>query len=345
LSNPKLALLITQRIGQDWITDLTQLRQLEPLAEDPNFRKDWQLVKQENKHEFANYIAYYQGIEINPDSLFSIQVKRIHEYKRQLLNTLHILTLYNRIKRGHISVENLVPQTFIFGGKAAPGYFMAKLIIKFIHTVADITNFDPVVSNYIKVLFLTNYGVSLAQRICAAADLSVQISMAGKEASGTSNMKLAMNGALTIGTYDGANIEILQEVGSENFFLFGLKTEEISKLRTEGYNPRSSYINHPELREVIDQIASGDLSPGQPDLFRPIVESLLIRDDYMTLADYQDYLQTQEKVLNAYRNPDDWTRMSILNVARMGKFSSDRSILEYCQDIWHTSPVQIQFKD
>jgi glycogen phosphorylase len=344
LSNPKLTLLITQQIGQGWITELNQLRQLEPCTDDPNFRQAWRRIKRENKHDLATYIAFYHGMEINPDSLFSVQVKRIHEYKRQLLNVLHILTLYNRIKQGQVAPESLVPQTFIFGGKAAPGYFMAKLIIKFIHAVANVINFDPIVSNCLKVIFLTNYGVSLAQRICAAADLSVQISLAGKEASGTSNMKFAMNGALTVGTYDGANIEIRHEVGAENFFLFGLKTEAIAQLRTEGYNPWVYYSNQPELRNVIDQIASGYFSPQEPDLFRPIVQSLLIRDDYLTLADYGDYLFAQEQVMQAYRNPEDWTKMSILNTARMGKFSSDRTIWEYTRDIWDTPPVPIQIE-
>jgi glycogen phosphorylase len=340
LSNPKLALMITERIGKDWITDLWKLKKLESFVDDSEFRRTWQYIKHENKHDLAEYIARVNGIEVNPDSLFSVQVKRIHEYKRQILNVLYILTLYQRIKKN--PTLEIVPRTFILGGKAAPGYFMAKLIVKLINSIAEVVNYDPEVRDRLKVIFLANYCVSLAQRLAASADLSEQISMAGKEASGTSNMKLALNGALTIGTLDGANIEIREEVGAENFFLCGLNTEEIAAMKAGGYNPWTIYNTNVELRDIIDRISAGEYSPDQPDLFRPIVQSLLVRDDYMILADYQAYVDCQDRVSQAYQDPDHWTRMSILTVARMGKFSSDRAIQDYCQDIWKAEPVPIE---
>jgi len=342
LSNPELAQFITQKIGNKWITHLQDLKQLEAFVDDAEFRNRWRQIKHDNKQKLAEYIRDHNGIEVNPDSLFDIQVKRLHEYKRQLLNVLHIITLYNRIK-SNPNVD-ILPQTFIFGGKAAPGYYMAKLIIKLINSVADVVNNDPDVCDRLKVVFLENYSVSLGQLAYPAAELSEQISTAGKEASGTGNMKFAMNGALTIGTLDGANVEIREEVGAENFFLFGLTAAEVSALKAKGYNPWDYYNTNAELRQVIDRIASGYFSPGNPDLFRPIVDSLLHRDEYLHLADYQSYIDCQEQVVAAYRDQEKWTLMSILNAARTGKFSSDRTIEEYCQEIWHVEPVEIDLE-
>ena len=342
LSNPKLAQLITQKIGKNWIKQLDDLKQLEAFADDAEFCNSWRQIKQDNKQKLADYILHHNGIEVNPESLFDVQVKRMHEYKRQLLNALYVITLYNRIKKN--PAVDILPRTFIFGGKAAPGYFMAKLIIKLINSVADVVNSDPDVRGRLKVVFLENYSVSLGQLTYPAADLSEQISTAGKEASGTGNMKFSMNGALTIGTLDGANIEIREEVGAENFFLFGLSAEEVSVLKSKGYNPLDYYNTNAELRQVIDSIASGCFSSGNPDLFGPIVESLLHRDEYFHLADYQSYVDCQEQVATAYRDQESWTRMSILNVARMGKFSSDRTIEEYCQEIWKAEPVKIDLE-
>jgi glycogen phosphorylase len=343
LSNPKLALLLTRKIGTGWITDLEDLKKLETWVEDPEFCQHWHQIKQENKLDLAEYILHYNHIRVNADSLFDIQVKRMHEYKRQLLNVLYIITLYNRIKRNP-GLE-IPTRTFIFGGKAAPGYFMAKLIIKLINSVANVVNNDPDIQDRIKVVFIANFSVSLGQQIYPAADLSEQISTAGKEASGTGNMKFAMNGALTIGTLDGANIEIREAVGPENFFLFGLNTEQVYELKARGYNPWDHYHSNAELREVIDQLSQGYFSPENHDLFRPIVESLLVRDEYLLLADYQSYIDCQDQVSKAFCDSKNWTRMSILNVARMGNFSSDRTIREYCRDIWDIQPVKVELED
>ncbi len=280
------------------------------------------------------------GLITDPESIFDVLVKRLHEYKRQHLQILHILTLYKRIQRDPDT--QIVPRTFLFGGKAAPGYRMAKLIIKLIHSVGEAINSDPLVRGRLKVAFLPDFSVKLGQRVYPAADLSEQISLAGKEASGTGNMKFAMNGALTIGTLDGANIEIREEVGVENFFLFGLTAAEVQAKKCEGYHPRTFYDSNDSLREVLDSLSSGEFSRGDTGLFAPLVNSLLNGDDYMLLADYQSYIDCQDRVSQAYKNPEDWTRMSILNVARMGKFSSDRSIRDYCADIWKTWPVKIQ---
>jgi len=342
LSNPKLAQLITQKIGNNWIKHLEDLKQLEAFVDDADFRQAWRKIKQDNKQKLADYIWQNNGIKVNPDSLFDIQVKRIHEYKRQLLNVLYVITLYNRIKRN--PKVDILPRTCIIGGKAAPGYFMAKLIVKLINSVADVVNNDPDVGDRLKFVFLNNYSVSLGQLTYPAADLSEQVSMAGKEASGTGNMKFAMNGALTIGTLDGANIEIRQEVGAENFFLFGLTAEEVCALKARGYNPWDYYNTNAELRQVIDSIASGYFSAGDRNVFSPIVESLLIKDQYLHLADYQSYVDCQEQVAAAYRDQENWTRMSILNSARTGKFSSDRTIQEYCQEIWKVEPVKIELE-
>jgi starch phosphorylase len=296
-------------------------------------------VKAENKRGLAALIKERTGVVVDPDSLFDVQVKRIHEYKRQHLNVLHVITLYHRLKRR--AVKEPVPRTVIFGGKAAPGYVMAKLIIKLITSVAETVNRDPDVSKYLKVVFFPDFNVMNGQVVYPAAELSEQISTAGKEASGTGNMKFSMNGALTIGTLDGANVEIREAVGPENFFLFGLTTEEVDKLKSGGYNPRSYYDADPELREALDSISSGVFSNGDRDLFKPLVDSLLSRDDYLLLADYRAYVDCQERVSRAYRDQKNWTRMSILNVARMGYFSSDRSIREYAEKIWRVKPMAV----
>ncbi len=339
LSNPQLSQLITSKIGEGWITNEEQLRKLEPSADDPSFCKQWREVKQTRKQELAAWIKERAGTVVDPTTLFDVQVKRIHEYKRQLLNVLYIISLYDQIKKN--PAIDIVPRTFIFGGKAAPGYFMAKLIIKLINSVADVIDRDPVVKGRLKVVFYPDFNVTNGQMIYPAADLSEQISTAGKEASGTGNMKFSMNGALTIGTLDGANVEIRQQVGAETFFLFGLNVQQVSELKASGYNPRQYYEMNPVLKETIDQIGSGMFSDGNRDLFRPIVDSLLNQDTYLVLADFQAYLECQHKVDKAYRDQEHWTRMSILNVARMGKFSSDRSIREYCGNIWSAEPIDL----
>ncbi len=336
LSNPDLTKLINAQIGEGWLSDLYRLKQLETHADNADFQQAWAEVKQANKIRLAKIIHDRTGIRIDPASLFDIQVKRIHEYKRQHLNILYIITLYNRIKADPKLV--ITPRTCIFGGKAAPGYFMAKLIIKLINSVGEVINRDPDVRDQIKVVFLPNYNVKHAQNIYPAADLSEQISTAGKEASGTGNMKLSMNGALTIGTLDGANIEIREEVGAENFFLFGLTADQVVKVKAEGYHPGDFYHGDPELKASIDLINSGFFSHGDTELFRPLTEHLLRHDEYLLMADYRAYVDCQQEVDHAYRDPAHWTRMSILNVARMGKFSSDRAILEYAKNIWHVEP-------
>jgi starch phosphorylase len=341
LSNPGLAELLTAKIGDQWVKHFEdEIRKIEPFADDPGFRKEWAGIKRGNKSRIAAIIRDRTGVVPDPDSLFDIQVKRIHEYKRQHLNVLHIITLYNRIKRS--PGQEIVPRTFIFGGKAAPGYFMAKLIIKLINSVADVVNNDRDVGGRLKVVFFPDFNVKNAHNVYPAADLSEQISTAGKEASGTGNMKFSMNGALTIGTLDGANVEIREEVGTENFFLFGLTAEEVHDLRTKGYSPRGYYESNPNLREAIDQIGSGHFSRGDAQLFRPLVDSLLNHDPFLLLADYQSYIECQDRVSSAYRDQDQWVRMSILNVARMGKFSSDRSIREYCEHVWNIKPGKVK---
>lgn len=343
LSNPKLSDLISEKIGDGWVTNLDKLKQLEIFADDPEFRHRWHQIKQELKQDLAEYILLANDIEVNPDSLFDVQVKRIHEYKRQLLCVLYIITLYNRIKRNP-SID-IGARTFIFAGKAAPGYYIAKLVIQLINSVAKVINNDSDVADRLKVVFLEGFSVSLGQQVYPAAELSEQISTAGKEASGTGNMKFAMNGALTIGTLDGANVEIREAVGSDNFFLFGLTTQEVYALKAKGYNPREYYDSNAELRDVIDRIATGYFSDGDQEIFRPVVDSLMYNDQYLLFADYQSYLDCQEQVSQAYRDQDNWTRMSILNSVRMGKFSSDRTINEYCKDIWKVSPVKIQLEE
>ena len=342
LSNPGLARLLTRKIGATWIANLKDLKQIEPLADEPDFRREWKQIKYNNKCDLGRIIERVTGVVVNPESLFDIQVKRLHEYKRQHLNALHIITLYNRIKKNPNS--DITPRTFIFGGKAAPGYFMAKLIIKLINSVADVVNSDPEVAGRLKVVFFPDFNVKNAQKIYPAADLSEQISTAGKEASGTGNMKFAMNGALTIGTLDGANVEIREEVGAENFFLFGLASDEVSDLKAKGYNPADYYEANADLRESMDLISSGAFSGGDRELFKPLVNSILFHDEYMLLVDYRSYIDCQDQVGRAFREEERWTRMSILNVARMGKFSSDRSIKEYCEDIWKVAQVKIELE-
>jgi starch phosphorylase len=338
VSNPGLTQIITERIGEGWLCDLDQLRQLEPLADDAEFQQQWRAAKLANKRRLAALIAERTGIVLAPESLFDVQVKRIHEYKRQHLAILHIVTLYLRLRRD--PQANVPARSFIFGGKAAPGYFLAKHIIKLINAFGETVNADPAALDRLKVVFFPDFNVKNAHFIYPAADLSEQISTAGKEASGTGNMKFSLNGALTIGTLDGANVEIREEVGSENFFLFGLTAAEVAEVKSDGYRPRDYYEQNAALREVIDFIASGALSRGDVELFRPIVENLLDHDPFLLLADYQSYINAQERVSTLWRDPQAWTRASILNTARMGKFSSDRSIRDYCERVWKIQPVQ-----
>lgn len=338
LSNPELTKLISSKLGEGWLNNLeTALAWLQGAAKNTTYQQKWLKVKQANKSALAKVIRERTGIEVDPTSLFDVQVKRIHEYKRQHLNVLHIITLYNRIKRD--PAADMTSRTFIFAGKAAPGYYMAKLIIKLITSVADVVNADPDVAGRLKVVFFPDFNVTNSQLIVPAADLSEQISVAGKEASGTGNMKLALNGALTIGTLDGANIEIREEVGKENFFLFGLDAAEVQTLKSGGYDPRSWYEGNEQLRQAIDQIAAGTFSNGDRDMFRPLVDNLLNRDEYLVLADYQSYIDCQDRVSAAYRDRKKWAEMSILNVAGMGKFSSDRAIREYGEKIWKTATI------
>ena len=333
LSNPKLAKMISGKIGDGWLADLTSLRKIEAFADDPEFQKEWGAVKLENKSTLAKIIAQRTGIELDPASLFDIQVKRIHEYKRQHLNVLHIVHRYHTLKRDPSA--KLAPRSFIFGGKAAPGYYMAKLIIRLINGVAEMVNSDPAMKGRLKVAYFPDLNVKNAHHIYPAADLSEQISTAGKEASGTGNMKFALNGALTIGTLDGANVEMREEVGAENFFLFGLTAEQVAQTKERGYRPYQIYGDNRTAREVIDLIAGGLFSRADKNLFRPLVDSILSDDPYLLLADFQSYLDCQAKVDALWQNPRLWARQSILNVARMGKFSSDRSIRDYCRDIWN----------
>jgi len=336
--NRNLSELITKHIGHGWVSQLDKLEKLIPLADDINFQEDFRAAKRANKQKLAIMVRKHLKMEINVDSLFDVQIKRMHEYKRQLLNVLHVITLYNRIRQGQAAEP--VPRTVIFSGKAAPGYVMAKLIIRLIHDVADTINNDPLVGDRLKLIFIPNYDVSTASDIIPAAELSEQISTAGTEASGTGNMKLALNGALTIGTLDGANIEIREHVGEDNIFIFGMNSAEISELRRGHYQPGEYYDSNPELREVLDMINNGYFSPLQPDRYDKIFRNLLDQgDQYMLLADYRSYVECQERVDDFYRRPADWTRSAILNVANMGYFSSDRTIMDYANDIWHTRPV------
>ncbi len=338
-ANPELSKLITSKIGEDWIKDLSQLRKLEQFVDDADFRKKWRDVKMHNRKMLIDYIRNENGIEVNPDSMFDVQVKRFHEYKRQLLNVLHVITLYNRIK-DNPNIK-MVPRTVIFGGKAAPAYYAAKMVIKLINSVADVVNNDPDVGDKLKVVFLKNYSVTLAEKIIPASDLSEQISVAGLEASGTGNMKFAANGALTIGTMDGANIEIREEVGEDNIFIFGLLAEEVVELKAKGYNPRKYYDSNPSLKRVIDMIASNYFNPKEPGIFNDMINGLMNVDYYCVFADYQSYIDTQDRVAKEFLNKEEWTKKSIYNVARIGKFSSDRAVSEYARKIWNVKPVKL----
>ena len=340
-ANPGLARLISESIGKDWLTDLGQLRKLRGFAEDVSFQKQFHAIKQANKDRLADMISRQLDIQIDTSSLFDIQIKRIHEYKRQLLNVLHVITLYNRMRSGNH--PELVPRTVIIAGKAAPGYAMAKLIIRLINDIADIVNNDQQVGGRLKLVFIPNYDVTNAERIVPAADLSEQISTAGTEASGTGNMKLALNGALTIGTLDGANIEIRDEVGAENFFLFGMTADEVEQTHRKGYRPMDHYRNDPELKQALDMLASGYFCPDEVGRYQGVVDALLKQgDSYMLLADYASYIACQDRVGELYRDRQEWTKRAILNVAGMGKFSSDRTIREYAEKVWRVDPVEPQ---
>jgi glycogen phosphorylase len=337
-ANPQLARLITSAIGTAWMRDLNQLEKLAPCAEDSAFRAAWIRTRQENKKRLTRYVLRKTGIGIDPATLFDVHIKRLHEYKRQLLNLLHVITLYNRIQSRF--TQDIVPRTVIFAGKAAPAYHQAKRIIKLINSVAEVVNRDPKASGLLRAVFLPNYCVSQAEKIVPAADLSEQISTAGMEASGTGNMKMALNGALTIGTLDGANVEILEAVGRENIFIFGLTAEQVATTRSGSYDPRCYYQDDPELKRALDMIGSGFFSPQEPGLFESIIHSLLDNGDYyLLLADYRSYISAQEEAGRAFRHPDDWARRSILNTAFMGRFSSDRAVGEYASRVWNTFSI------
>ncbi len=339
LANPILAELITEKIGPGWLSNLEELRGLEDFVDDAAFRQAWRAMKRANKVQLADHIESVLGLSVNTESMFDVMVKRLHEYKRQLLKTLHIVHLYQRLKTD--SSTALAPITFVFGAKAAPGYHMAKLIIKLINSVAEVVNRDPVSAEVLRIVFLPNFNVTTGQLVYPAADISEQISLAGKEASGTGNMKFALNGALTIGTLDGANIEIRDRVGAENFFLFGLTTEEVYAAKAGGYHPWQYYDLNEDLRMAIDWIANGQFSGGDTQLFRPIVDSLLHHDEYMLCADFASYLECQQAAQEAFADRERWTTMSILNAARSGFFSSDRTIAEYNRDIWRASVLDL----
>jgi glycogen phosphorylase len=337
LANPPLTKLITEAIGDGWLGDMTKLRALEPLQHDAAFRERWQTAKQLSKASFAAYLQKHHDARVSIESMFDVQVKRIHEYKRQHLNVLGVVAQYCRLKAG--KQPGAQPRTVFFAGKAAPGYAMAKLIIKLIHSVAEVVNHDPDTRDALRVVFIPDFDVKTGQHVYPAANLSQQISLAGKEASGTGNMKFMMNGALTLGTLDGANIEIREEAGAENFFTFGLTASEVAERRARGPSARELYETNPELHDTLDLLTSGYFSRGDRELFKPLFDSLLGWDEYMLLTDFDSYMQAQARVEAAYADPARWTRMSILNVARSGKFSSDRAIAEYCRDIWQAACV------
>ncbi len=338
-ANPRLAALIAQRVDCHWAVDLECLRGMERLADDPVFQQEFLAVKRANKARFSSLIRTHLGLEVDPDSLFDVQIKRIHEYKRQLLNILGVIARYNRIRAN--PTGDFVPRTVVFAGKAAPSYVLAKLIIKLIHEVADVIDNDPAIGGRLKVVFVPNYDVSTACDIIPAADLSEQISTAGLEASGTGNMKLALNGALTIGTLDGATVEIREAVGEENIFIFGLTAAEVQERRRAGYDPLVHYHGNEELRQAIDMITGGYFAPHEPGIFRPIVESLTTGGDFfMVLADFESYVAAHRRADELYRQPREWARLAILNVARMGYFSSDRTVEEYAEKIWGVEPAR-----
>ncbi len=339
LANPGLSDLITSRIGDGWLTDLEQLRRLEEYLDDASFKKDWRSQKMLNKRRLADYTDRHEGLIVNPTSLFDVMAKRLHEYKRQQLKVLHIITLYNRLKKD--PSYPLTPRTFFFGAKAAPGYRMAKLIIKLINSVGAVINNDQTIGDRLRVVFLQNFNVAIGERVYPAADVSEQISLAGKEASGTGNMKFALNGALTIGTLDGANIEIRERVGAENFYLFGLTAEEVFALQRQGYDPRTYLNANQELQTAIRQIADGTYSEGDAALFKPLTDAWLNEDRFMTFADYASYVHTQDRLEKDFLDEEAWTRKSILNTARSGYFAADRTIHEYNRDIWHAPHLRV----
>ncbi|HET8722606.1 MAG TPA: glycogen/starch/alpha-glucan phosphorylase [Anaeromyxobacteraceae bacterium] len=340
-ANPELASVLNEVVGPGWVTDASELRRLEMVVDDAAFRRRFREIKRENKERLAEIILRENGVEVDPSSLFDVQVKRIHEYKRQLLAVLNVIHQYLRMKAD--PAFRPPPRTWVFAGKAAPGYVMAKWIVKLVNSVASVVNADPAVAGHMKVVFLRNYRVSLGERIFPAADLSEQISTAGKEASGTGNMKFALNGALTIGTLDGANVEIREAVGPENFFLFGLTVPEVRELKRAGYNPWDWYRGNPDLKRVVDAISGGTFSPEEPRLFQPVVDALLHGGDtYLVLADFAAYVAAQDRVSQAWLDYERWTRMAILNVARSGVFSSDRTIRQYAEDIWKVGPIPIE---
>jgi starch phosphorylase len=339
LSNPGLSELVTEAIGDGWLNDLDRLRELEPFADDASFRERFSAVKAANKVRLVDLLATRDGILLESDALFDVMVKRLHEYKRQLLKLLHIVTLYDQVRTGEVVIDEVTPRVFAFGAKAAPGYRMAKQIIGLINAVGRTINDDPALKGRLRIAFPANYNVTLAETLIPAADLSEQISLAGKEASGTGNMKFALNGALTIGTLDGANVEIHELVGDENFFLFGLTEPEVEALTAAGYRPASYYEANPSLRSALDLIASGAFSGGDRSVFEPVVSNLLYEDRFLVMADYQAYVDAQVRVDEAYADPQAWTRSAILNVARTGFFSSDRSMRDYLDRIWHATPV------
>jgi starch phosphorylase len=339
-ANPLLSGLISDKIGDKWITELSELKKIEKFINDKDFLENWRTSKWLSKKLLIEHIEHEHNVKINPESLFDVQIKRFHEYKRQLLNVLHIISLYNRIK-DNPSLK-MVPRTIIFAGKAAPAYYQAKMVIKLINSVANVVNNDPDIGDKLKVVFLRNYSVTLAEKIFPAADLSEQISTAGFEASGTGNMKFALNGALTIGTMDGANIEIREEVGDDNIFIFGLLSEEVEELKSKGYDPKEYYNKIPELKRIIEMIANDYFNPREPGIFGDTINGLMNVDYYCLFADYESYIKTQNKVSVLYKNQDEWTKKSILNVARIGKFSSDRSVKEYAEKIWKVKPVKVE---
>jgi starch phosphorylase len=344
MANPRLSNVITAHLGDEgWLLELDRLHRLEELADDHALQEQWRAVKRLNKHDLAAHTAQATGVVIDPEAMCDVMVKRFHEYKRQLLKVLHVITLFHRIRNN--PGADYVPRTVIFGGKAAPGYYLAKLIIRLINGVADVVNNDPKVNDRLRVVFIPNFNVKHGHYVYPAADLSEQISTAGKEASGTGNMKFAMNGALTIGTLDGANVEIRQEAGAKNFFLFGLTVDQVEELKRNGYRPAEHYAAHAELRTAVDLVRDGAFSNGDRDLFRPLVDNLMSRDEYLVFADYPSYAECQATVDAAWRDRDRWTRMSIVNAARMGKFSSDRAIRDYMREIWKVEPVLVPLDD
>ena len=340
-ANKKLSELITENIGDGWITNLDELNKLIPLADNKKFRDKFIEIKKHNKKELADYILKTNGIEINPDSIYDIQVKRLHEYKRQLLNVFHIINLYFMLKDN--PDMDIVPRTFIFGAKAAAGYKMAKDIIKLINSVADVVNNDPDIKGKIKVVFMANYCVTLAEKLIPAADISEQISTAGKEASGTGNMKFMLNGALTVGTMDGANVEIYEEVGKDNIFIFGLSAQETARMYADhSYNPWTVYEYDNRIKRIMNSLVDGTFAPEYPDIFRDIYNSIIGRDEYFVLGDFASYVDIQEKVSQAYKDKDNWAKMAVINTAKSGKFSSDRTIREYASEIWNIKPLHIE---